>query len=125
MCEALTSDIVLCHSSSSKGHFPPGRFKCPTTPLFSMLCLFPEFPVSVLYHPVYELLSRSFSFSLPLHASFHPLSSSVESCHFRMCYIFCYLPISYQKAALGQRKHEVQYTCNTCIYEYTCMCVCL
>src|SRR6218665_3402298 len=33
---------------SSLGDLPPCRSKCPTTPLFSMLCLFLEFPVSVL-----------------------------------------------------------------------------
>jgi len=26
--------------SSSSGHLPPGRSKCPMTPLFSILCLF-------------------------------------------------------------------------------------
>ena len=41
-----------------------GRSKCPTTPLFSMLCLFLEFPVSVFHHPVHELLSIGLSFPL-------------------------------------------------------------
>src|SRR6218665_349536 len=44
--------------SSSLGDLTPGRSKCPTTPLFSMLCLFFEFPVSFLHHPVHEFLSR-------------------------------------------------------------------
>jgi len=33
------------------------RFKCPTIPLFTMLCLQIEFSVSVLHYPVHELLS--------------------------------------------------------------------
>jgi len=45
-------------TSSSSGHLPPSRSKCPTIPLFSMLCLFLEFPVSVLHYPIHELLSR-------------------------------------------------------------------
>ena len=57
--------------SSSLGDLPPGRSKCPTTPLFSMLCLFLEFPVSILHHPVHELLSRPSS--SPFHPSFHYL----------------------------------------------------
>src|SRR6218665_972249 len=50
---------------SSLGDMPPGRSKCPTTPIFSMLCPFLEFPVSILHHQVHELLSRPFSSSLP------------------------------------------------------------
>src|SRR6218665_1113121 len=60
----ISNSILL-----SLGDLPPGRSKCPTTPLFSMLCLFLEFPVSVLHHPVHELLSRTSS--LPFHPS-HP-----------------------------------------------------
>ena len=54
----------------------PGRSICPTIPqssVFSMLCLFLEFPVSVLHHPVHELLSRPSSSSLSFHPSFHYL----------------------------------------------------
>src|SRR6218665_788701 len=50
-------------------NLPPGRSKCPMTPLFSKLCLFLEFPVSVL-HELFFLFS-------PL--SFPPLSPSAES----------------------------------------------
>src|SRR6218665_452819 len=39
----------------------------PSTPLLPMVCRFFEFPVSVLHHPVHELLSRSSS-SLLLHS---------------------------------------------------------
>src|SRR6218665_918249 len=60
--------------SPSLGDLPPGRSECPTTPFFSMLCLFLEFPVSVLHHPVHELLSRPSSSSLLLHPSLHYLS---------------------------------------------------
>ena len=41
------------------------RSKCPTTLLFSMLGLFLGFLVSVLHHPVHELLSRPSTSSLP------------------------------------------------------------
>src|SRR6218665_1503059 len=51
----------------SLGDLPPGKSKCSTTPLVSMLCLFLEFPVSVLHHPVHKLLSRSSSSSPPFH----------------------------------------------------------
>src|SRR6218665_995121 len=54
-------------------NLPPGRSKCPMTPLFSKLCLFLEFPVSALHHRVHELLSRHSSYSLPLHPSLHYL----------------------------------------------------
>src|SRR6218665_2336951 len=63
--------MCACLLSSSLGDLPCGRSNCPTTPLFSMLCLFLEFPVSVLHHPVHELLSRLSSSSLPFHPSFH------------------------------------------------------
>src|SRR6218665_943970 len=65
---------VTFTSSSSSGFLPPGISKCPTTPLFSMLCFFLEFPVSVFHHPVHEFLSRSSSFHIPLHSSLHYLS---------------------------------------------------
>src|SRR6218665_2827016 len=40
----------------------------PSTPLLPMVCRFFEFPVSVLHHPVHELLSRSSSSPLLLHS---------------------------------------------------------
>ena len=49
----------------------PKLHVCPTTQLFSMLCLFVESSVSVLHHPVHEFLSRPSSSSRPLHASLH------------------------------------------------------
>src|SRR6218665_1523657 len=67
-----TNIKLFSSSSSSLGDLPPGRSKCPTTPLFSMLCLFLEFPVSVLHHPVHELLSR-----LPLFPSILPSITSL------------------------------------------------
>ena len=71
------SNYSTSQSSTSSVHLPPNRSKNPSTPLFSMLCVFLEFPISVLYHPVHELLSRLFLSFLP---SFLPLSPSVESC---------------------------------------------
>jgi len=61
--------VLACHMEwhCSTIFFFLSPHKCPTTPLFSMLCLFFEFPVSFLHHPVHELLSRSSS--LPLHPS--------------------------------------------------------
>src|SRR6218665_933686 len=61
------------HTHTSSGNLPPSRSKCPTTPLFSTLCLFFEFPVTFLHHPVHELLSRPSSSSLSFHPSFHYL----------------------------------------------------
>src|SRR6218665_923184 len=46
----------------SLGYLPSGRSKSPSTQLLTLLCLFFEFPVSVLHHSVHELLSRSSSF---------------------------------------------------------------
>src|SRR6218665_148057 len=66
--------------SLPSGHLPPGRSKCPTTPLFPMLCLFLEFPVSVLHNPVHELLYMllSFLFYYFFHF-FHVCSSALLS----------------------------------------------
>src|SRR6218665_1158711 len=38
------------------------RSKCPSTPLLPFVCLFFEYPVFVLHHPVHDLLSRSSPF---------------------------------------------------------------
>src|SRR6218665_1700838 len=83
----LYTYIILYISSLSD--LPPGRSKCPTTPLFSMLRLFLEFPVSVLHYPVNELLSRPSSSSLPIYHSFHYLLC--KELPLRMCPIqfFC------------------------------------
>src|SRR6218665_3630194 len=78
--------LLLLLLSSSSGHLLPGRSKCPMTPLFSILCLFLEFPVSVLHHPVHEILSRPSSSSLPLFPSI--LLSTISLCrelHLRKC----------------------------------------
>jgi len=82
----LVAECSLKKISSRQVICLPGRSKCLTNPLFSMLCLFLEFPVPVLQHPVHELLSRPSS-SPPF---FHPISLSVES-PLRMCPIqfFC------------------------------------
>src|SRR6218665_694580 len=74
--------------SSSSTYPPLGRSTCPTILLFSMLCLFLEFPVSILHHPVYELLSRPSSSPLPLHPSLHYLCRELPV---RLCLIqfFC------------------------------------
>src|SRR6218665_1133049 len=56
-------DLITCYQDRHRVlylacNLPPCRSTCPTTLLFSMLCLFPEFLVSAL-HPVHhELLSR-------------------------------------------------------------------
>src|SRR6218665_1649822 len=79
-CKSKQMHLITLHRSksiimvffSSLGDLPNGKSKCPTIPLFSMLCLFLEFPVSVLHHPVHELLSSPSSSSLPFHLSFHP-----------------------------------------------------
>src|SRR6218665_216858 len=63
-----------------KGYLPPGRSKCPRTPLFSILCIFLEFPVSVLQNQVLERLSKPSSSFLSSPPSFLPLSPSVECC---------------------------------------------
>jgi len=81
----MGSDLALTQewsapSPSPSGNLPPGRTKCPTTPLLSMLCFFLEFPVSVFHHPVHELLSRPSSSSLPFHSSFYHLPLYTESC---------------------------------------------
>src|SRR6218665_678955 len=63
--------------------WPPGRSKCPTTPLFSMLCLFLEFPVSVVHHVLHELLPRPSSsppFCPPLSLSLQRVTSYNVSC---------------------------------------------
>src|SRR6218665_1836934 len=59
--------MLNMHLSSSSGYLPLGRYKCPTITLFSMLCLFLDFSISIFHHPVHELLSRPSSSSLPLH----------------------------------------------------------
>ena len=73
-------------SFSSPGHLSPGRSKCLTTPLFSMLCLFFEFPVSVLPHLIHELC---LGLPLPLFVSILPFIQ--REMPLRMCPIqfFC------------------------------------
>src|SRR6218665_372727 len=71
----------------SLGNLPPGMSKCPTTPLFSMLCPFLEFPVSVLHHLVHGL-----GLPLPLFPSILPsIISLCRELPLRMCRIqfFC------------------------------------
>jgi|SRR6218665_4229876 len=51
-------------TSSSSGHLPPSRSKCPTTPLVSMLCL----------SPITQSVSFCFGLPLLLHSYPHYLS---------------------------------------------------
>src|SRR6218665_844647 len=66
-------------------------------PLVSTMCLFLEFPVSVLHHPVHEFLSRLSSSSLPFYSfSINPLCRELP---LRMCPIqfFCLVLIIFIK----------------------------
>jgi len=66
------------------------RSKCPTTPLFSIFCHFLEFSVSVLHHPVHELLSIGLPLSL-VPSIFPSTISLYRELPLRMCPIqfFC------------------------------------
>src|SRR6218665_2894258 len=56
MCHRSWSNLIHVNGcqllSSPLGYLLSGTFKCPSTPLFLLLCLFFEFPISLLHHPL-------------------------------------------------------------------------
>ena len=73
--------------------------KCPTTPLFSMLCLFLEFPISVLHHPVQELC---LGLPLPLFPSILLSIISLRSCVVKTSREFQAIPFHGWNRPMGQ-----------------------